>query len=344
MNGLPERTRLDLALPEGGDKAVPVIRDGVDPAESLTARNVRSRQPDTGYRSGELVRIPRPQKAEMLHPLGQLLELGETDRGLNVRQLEVEAEDGVVVVATAGPALGASLILHAADPLGSARIACDDRTALPRRDDLGRGEGEARSVAERAERLAGMTRAERLCGIFDHREPMLARKVDEVDDRTTTTVDVHRHDRFRTGRQRRMRRVRIHPEMLAGHVHQHGSRADCPHRVRSRDEGQVGYKDIIAVPDIARGQRTDEGGRAARDGNPVGYAAQVGDPVPELIADSAVVRVLAQQDFGDALDLLGAEDRVPPGDRQRTPTFIRSRPRNPQTSTTSLSSGNSSSR
>ena len=67
----------------------------------------------------------------MFHPRGQLVELCETDRGLNVRELEVETEDRVVVVATARPTRGASLILHTTYSLGGARIVCYDRTALP---------------------------------------------------------------------------------------------------------------------------------------------------------------------------------------------------------------------
>ena len=59
----------------------------------------------------ELLAIPSPQAAKVFHPLGQLLQLRESDCRLQIRELEVEPEHGVLVRPTTGTAFGPPLIL-----------------------------------------------------------------------------------------------------------------------------------------------------------------------------------------------------------------------------------------
>ena len=160
---------------------------------SASGRRARQHEP-VGHRRerrGEPGRVLAPPAAELVE-LGQLR---HAERRLHVGDLEVEADvrEDVLVVVAGGQVAEAALEAAAADAVAAGRapavaaplaqraeraqprrVVARDGSALPRRHVVGGIERVRRGGAERPGLAAGDARAERVAGILDQHEPVLA--------------------------------------------------------------------------------------------------------------------------------------------------------------------------
>ena len=236
---------------------------------------------------GEGRPVPRREHPALLGPRAQSPELGAEERGLQGVQPGVRAQRHVRVVSRV-----------AVDP-EKPRARCDrvilgeDRAAVPqaaeilRREEAQRGRG-----APGSDRAAFVARADRLGGVLQQRDRTARREIAQRLEMAGEPVEMHRHDRARSRRDRRFRRARIHPQALGLHVHEDGTRAQGGHRARAREVREGGNDHLVVGPDPERQKRDGERRRSG------GHADGVGD--------AARLRQLALEGI-----VLGSEDELP---------------------------------
>src|ERR1051326_6427228 len=158
-----QRVRADLRLDAPGSKlrehAVPSVDLDDVRLPAMHVPVVRVRQHDRQVAKALLVGGGEPGARGV--ELAQPAQLREADRAEDVREAVVQAGRGHVVVPP-------SVMAQGADAFGRLEVVRRDCTALSRRDDLARVEGEAAERAEPAACAPAATRAERAGGILDH--------------------------------------------------------------------------------------------------------------------------------------------------------------------------------
>ena len=152
------------------DKAVAIVNERVDPLRRFAVVNVERQYRDF-VDAGERLPVHAVHVGEATNAGVEPLQLGQADGGLEIRELEVEPDTGMNVVAACSTDRPA-LILQFAKSHHQALIARDHEAALARRDRLVRREREAAGLAEGAEPSFAVTRAQRLRRVLDDGDPM----------------------------------------------------------------------------------------------------------------------------------------------------------------------------
>src|SRR6202162_1953335 len=201
---------------------------------------------------------------------------GEAERRLHVRQPVVEPHDAVDE-----PRRLESLVVQEAELRGERRVADEDHSPLPRRQDLVAVEAETPGVPEGPDLAAGDLRSMRLGTILDDGEVVPSRDFQDGRHVAGMAVHVHRHDRPRARRDLLLDLPRVEAPRLAVHVHEHGLRFREEDGVRRDDQGEVWNDDLVAGPDPESDKRQMERGRAARAGNRVRHPAPRGEGLLE---------------------------------------------------------------
>src|SRR5207247_2414600 len=161
----PEAAAAHPALAEIAIEFVAPLCERVGPERELPILDLETRKDDP-VAAHELARVDLVVPALPVEPQAQLAELREADRGLEVRELEVEADLGMHVV-SAGPLHGAALILERAKTCGDGVVIGGDDAALAGGDRLVRRERECPGRAEQPEAPRAPARAERLSCVLD---------------------------------------------------------------------------------------------------------------------------------------------------------------------------------
>jgi hypothetical protein len=256
--------------------------------------------------------------------LGEAAQLRDSERAQDVAQAVVERRPRHVVV---GVRRKPAVVAERADALGERCVVRRDRAALAGRDDLPRMEREAAEPAERAARPAAARRAERACGVLDHRQ------VRVVVERRRPAEEMHGEHGLR---------LRRHAARGVGrvHVHRHGIDVD-EHRRRAAEGDDVaggwervrGHEHLVARPEPERQHREVERGRPRRHRDHVLDADGVGEQRLELLDLRAHRELPGREHLADLGQLLlphvgrgEADYGVSAGFRARYHAIVLSRP------------------
>ena len=198
---------------------------------------------------GDVVTLPLPGPG--LDPVIEPRQLMESDRGLDIRHVELEANLARLVVLEAGirvtlPCTDAEPVKgQLLDPRCEGRINGGERAALDRRDVFRGVEGVRGRVSERPDRLPIPLGTQCVGGVLDDMQPMLIPyAIDPVHvDRATGEMDGH--DRPCAIRDSGLRRIQIHEAGIGLTVDEHGCRSNVLHRVRGSNEGHGRHEHLV---------------------------------------------------------------------------------------------------
>jgi hypothetical protein len=230
----------------------------------------------------------------------QLVQLGQAERGLDVRHAEVVAQDVVVVT------LLHALVAVQPDPVRQPVVVGGDEAALGGRHVLGGVHAES-GVAEAAGLAAPVQRAVGLAGVLDHRQSVA---VGDGLDGVHVRHDAEQADRDdgpRPGRDGGLDAAGIHQVRVGLDVHEDRRGAREEDRGHRGVEGVRDGDDLVARAVAQPGEERHQRRRAVRHGHRVLDAA-VGRPALLQLRDLlALGDHAAAEDFRDGVDLLLAE-------------------------------------
>ena len=225
-------------------------------------------------------------------------QLRDADRGLEIRELEVET-DGPMEVVAAGSPHRPPLVLELAKTRVDPFVVSKDRSALAGRDGLVRREGEASRDTECPEGPAAPARDEGLGRILNDRDVVARGDGEDVLDLGAASAHVDGYDRLRPLGDRPLELRRIEAQAALLDVGENHRRPGERRGVRGRDEREVGNDDLVARADSGGDQREVD-----RDG-PTGYrhrearAGPLGDKTLEARRHLSVVQEIAVEDLFD---------------------------------------------
>ena len=203
------------------EPGAPVVRivgeRSLDPVQLLEHRSVTRR------RGGPQLQDPV-----------ELLELGDSDRGLDVRPAVVEAEPHVVEPGAL--AVGAALVPEADEQLPLLLGMRRDDAAFAGRHLLVRVEAEHRRRAVGTDRAALVLGAERLGRVLDQRQAVPFADRAQLVELARVAEHVDGHDRLRPRGDRRVDRGRVEVQRRRVDVREHRRRALEDEAVRRGDE------------------------------------------------------------------------------------------------------------
>ena len=194
-------------------------------------------------------------------------QFGQDDRGLEGVEAEIAADDLVVV-------LGPRAVRPQAHQLvGALRVVGDDHAAVAGRAEvLGREEGEAAVMADRAGAAAFVLRADRLGGVFDDHKPVLLRDLHHGVHVGHLAVEMHGHDRPRAGGDLCLDLRRLQVVGGGVNIHEDGCGADARDAAGGGEEGVGRGDDLVARADPLGHQADEQGVSSGRDADRVSAA------------------------------------------------------------------------
>src|SRR5918992_76712 len=276
------RGRDSLATQRGHDGVAIELRserDDVDEPRALVIGVVRSQRLDL-VDAAEQLAVALGRRRPQLEQAIELLELGNPDRGLEIRPAIVEPEPHVVE--PAAPGVFASLVPHADDQLPRLLVVGGDDAAFARRDLLVGIEAEDRRHAVAADGNALVLGAKGLRGVLDQRQAVPLRDRAQLVELARVAEDVDRDDRLRARRDRRLDGRRIHVQRARIDVRENGDAALEDEAVRRRRERERGGDDLVPRPDPRDAAEEVQARSAAGDGGRVRRAHALGDEALEL--------------------------------------------------------------
>ncbi len=223
---------------ERRDHAIPVVLDGDRVlVEDVGPPGRGHRRPDRQVGEGRV--IAGRDGATAFGVALELVQLAQPDRGRDVGQPEVVAED-LVAVALAHP-----LVPVEPDPVGEAVVVRGDEAALTGRHVLGAVQAE-RPVTEAAGPATAELRAVRLAGVLDDRQPVTIGDGHDGVHVRRQAEQVDRADRPGPRRDGRLDPVGIDQVRVGLDVDEDRGRAGVQDRADRRVEGVADGDDLVA--------------------------------------------------------------------------------------------------
>jgi hypothetical protein len=236
--------------------------------------------------------VPSPDLSVAL----ELVELAEGDRGMDVREVRLEAGDADVIERPVASAHQPEL----PDRVSQVVVVGRDGASFARGDVLRRVEREAGGPRDGTHLAAAILGLDRVGGILDDRDP----RGDERVEVGWLAREIDGHDRLRPRRDRLDRELGVDVQVVLAHVDEDRPRAEvdgdvgrCRPRDRRRD-------DLVPLADPETGEREVQGGRSRREGEGVPRARQLGDSLLELRRPGTGREPAAPESLRDRSDLL----------------------------------------
>ncbi len=227
------------------------------------------------------------------------------DRRLNGVETKVSADPRVHVLRLR------AVVAEQPDLVGERGVIRRHQTAVAEAAQILRREERKTSCrAKSTGQLPVIPRADRLGGVLDHRDARLARQLQDRVHVGGEPVEMDRHNRARSRRNRARHSRDLQIECHRIDVHEDRRGADSVHRPGRREKRKRRHDDFRAGPDAKRHERNDQcvGARGHADG--VTYFEPLGELAFERLDLGSEDEALTVGDARERLDDLVADRRV----------------------------------